>query len=46
MGEGLAAHPGPSRVVLSSGQNGGGSVIDKVPGGEELPMPQVDCRED
>lgn len=44
--ERLAARSGPSRVVFSSGQNGGGSIIDKAPGGEELPKPQVDCRED
>lgn len=32
-------------MVLSSGQNGGGrGVIDKAPGEEELPMPQVEWR--
>ncbi len=44
--EGLLC-PRPSRVLLSSGQNGGGrGVIDKAPGEEELPMPQVGWRED
>lgn len=41
--EGVWLRPGPSWVVLSSGQNGGGrGVIDKAPGGEEVPMPQVE----
>lgn len=35
--------PGPSRVVLSCGQNGGGrGGIDNAPGEEEVPMPQVE----
>lgn len=40
---GVWLRPRPSRVVLSSGLNGGGrGVIDKAPGKEEVPVPQVE----
>lgn len=39
--------PRPSRVMLSSEQDGGGtSVTDSAPAGDELPVPRVDHRED
>lgn len=35
--------PRPSRVMLSSEQDGGGtSVTDSAPAGDELPVPRVD----
>lgn len=39
-GRGGLAVPRTQQVLLSSGQSGGGrGVIDKTPGGEEVPVP-------